>query len=169
MKPDSVVVELGGGLGGTFINNRDLFSPDWRGQYFIIEQPNFYKAGTEISEEFNLPLTFLIDLRQAPQRPSILIASGVLQYIPNWHEVIGKILDKESEYIIIDRQLLSHEGTYIYTQENDGYYEKKVSYPMRIINKKEFLAAFTGYIVLMEWASVFDPDGYFGFLLKKAL
>jgi putative methyltransferase (TIGR04325 family) len=169
LKRDSVVVDFGGGLGGTFVNNLDLFSRDWCGQYFIVEQPNFCRAGAEISEKFNLPLTYLGDLGQAPPGPSILIASGVLAYIPNWLEVVSVMLDKKPECILVDRQLLSCEETRIFVQENDGYYEKKVSYPLRIINRDEFLAAFTGYEVVNEWQSDFDPDGYLGFLLRKAL
>lgn len=168
LKRDSIVVDFGGGLGGTFINNLDLFSRDWCGRYFIVEQPNFCRAGTEISQEFNLPLTYLSDLDQAPQGPSILIASGVLAYIPNWREVVGVMLEKEPECILVDRQLLSHEGTCIFVQEIDGYYEKKVSIPLRIINKNEFLAAFADYEVVNDWQSDFDPDGYLGFLLRKA-
>jgi len=166
LKKDSVIVDFGGGLGGTFLNNADLFSSDWIGNYFVVEQPSFCETGREMAHKYSLPVVYVSDLREIPQTPSIAIFSGVLQYIEHWRQVVGAIIAKEPTHILIDRQHLTSGDTQIYVQENDGYYEKKVSYPSRIINRKEFLTAFSGYTVVEEWKSDFDPDDHLGFLMN---
>jgi len=168
LRENSVIVDFGGGLGGTYVNNSDLFSSEWKGKYFVVEQPSFCEAGTDMADTYDLPVIFTSDIKKIPMKPSIVIFSGVLQYIQHWGKVVGETLAKEPNYIIIDRQPLTSDDTLVYVQENDGYYKKKVSYPSRIINRIEFLSTFAGYEVIQEWKSDFDPDDHMGFLLKAA-
>jgi len=166
LSSDSVIIDFGGGLGGTFVNNQDLFTSDWNGDYYVVEQTVFCEEGSKISKMFNLPVRFVDDLSQISDKPHILIFSGVLQYIPDWRQVVSIALQKKPPFIVIDRQPLTNAETQIYVQENDGYYESKVSYPSRIINKSEFLSVFDNYEVIEEWYSDFDPADHIGFLLK---
>ena len=166
LRRDSVIVDFGGGLGGTFVNNRDLFSLDWDGSYYVVEQIGFCKTGCEISAKYNLPIRFVENISQITLSPDIFIFSGVLSHISDWHKVVSDALKLKPRFVIVDRQRLTNGETQIYVQENGSYYEGKANYPSRVINKVEFMAVFSEYKVVEEWQSDFDPAGFQGFLLQ---
>lgn len=164
---NKVIADFGGGLGGTFINNRDIFNDTKIGNYYIIEQASFCEKGKQLAERYDLPILFESNLQSLPAKPDIVIFSGVLQYIENWDEVVSQSLLYSPSYIIIDRQPFTSNENIILVQENNGYYEQKVSYPSWILNKEQFISKFKGYKVIEEWVSDFDPPDHLGFLLKK--
>jgi len=161
------IIDFGGGLGGTYIRNRELLN-DFRIPYFIIEQPKFVIEGQKICDEFELPIKFLSfpNFSGISESP-ILILSSVLHYLEDPLTVCTELLKLHPEWIIIDRTPISYAETNIYVQENEGYYQPKVSYPARIMNRVEFLNLFSDYQVECEWISDFDPPDHVGFLLKK--
>ena len=69
----------------------------------------------------------------------------------------------------LDKKYLVKLSNQILVQENDGYYEQKVSYPSWILNKDHFISAFKGYKVIEEWVSDFDPPDHLGFLMEKEI
>ena len=164
---NKIIVDFGGGLGGTFVNNRDILSNIQSGEYYVIEQINFCKKGTELADKYELPIQFRSDLHSLKANPDILIFSGVLQYIENWEDIVSRSLLFSPSHIIIDRQPFTSDKSKILVQENHGYYEQKVSYPSWILNKDHFISAFKGYKVIEEWESDFDPPDHLGFLMKK--
>ena len=163
------IVDFGGGLGGTFINNRDIFNSFQNGEYYVIEQSNFCERGAELSRKYGLPIKFESDLDSLKATPDILVFSGVLQYIEDWEDVVSRFLLRSPSHIIIDRQPFTSDKNIILVQENDGYYEQKVSFPSWILNKDHFISAFKGYKVIEEWVSDFDPPDHLGFLMEKEI
>jgi putative methyltransferase (TIGR04325 family) len=166
-KKDSNIIDFGGGLGGTYINNRDLFDPAWKGKYCIIEQPDFCAYGKELSKKYNLPLIFDSSFSRAKIGADIIIFSSVLQYIKDWKAIVGDALSMSPEIIIVDRQPFANDNSGLYVQDNAGFYESPVSYPCWIVNKDYFLEHFTGYHAVEEWDSRCDPPGFRGILLEK--
>ena len=162
-----VIIDFGGGLGGNYIANRE-FLDKANVFYYALEQVNFVKTGQEIALKFKLPINFKVHIEEVDNKKiDILILSSVLQYLDDWQGILDSLLFRQPKYIIIDRTPLSDGPTQIFIQENEGYYETKVSYPARILNRTEMLTEFRNYEVVREWKSDFDPENHFGFLLVK--
>ena len=161
---DSVVVDFGGGLGGTYVNNRDILDSA-ASRYIVIEQDSFCEAGSRLAKQFQLPVAFHSSLGELGPGLSIdiLIAGGVISYLEDWRQLIRSMIAVRPRHILIDRQVLTHRRTRIYIQETHGYYERDVSYPCWIINQREFLQAFEGYRLIERWKSDFDSPHHMGF------
>jgi putative methyltransferase (TIGR04325 family) len=168
IRPSDTIVDFGGGLGGTYINNRDVLYNRFR-CFFVIEQESFCTAGSELAQAYRLPITFMHTIEELPQSTTdIVILSGVLHCIDSWQEIAQKVNSLQPRHILLDRHPLVNGDTRILVQENDGYYETKVSYPVRMFNSREFLEPFTYYRVIDTWPSDFDPSEYRGFHLTPS-
>ena len=163
----AVVVDFGGGLGGSYVSNHDFFE-NKSVRYIVVEQINFVEEGKKIADEFDLPIHFTSDISECSLEVfDVLILSSVIQYLDKWELIIRKLTSYKPRYILIDRTPLSNGPTEIFVQENEGYYTPKVSYPSRILNQKELLQEFVGYEVSRKWRSDFDPEDHLGFLLVR--
>jgi putative methyltransferase (TIGR04325 family) len=165
LNENSVIIDFGGGLGGNYLANQSLLDKK-NITYIIIEQSSFVNQGKLIANEFNLPIQFIESIWEFPvKNVKILVCSGVLQYVEDWQNVVSDLLACKPQYILVDRMPLTDSPTSILVQENEGYYNPKVSYPVRILNREEFLREFEGYTIIKEWESDFDPTNHLGFLL----
>lgn len=163
----SKIVDFGGSLGSSFISNRNLLQLR-EVEYIVIEQENFTHAGRDIANEFQLPILFESKLvNENLQDVDILVLSSVLQYLENYEEVIRQLISFKPKSVIIDRTPFIDGESQIFVQENNGYYQPKVSYPVRHLNEGSLIKCLTGYKVAMEWLSDFDPPNHKGFLLTS--
>lgn len=163
--PQTRIVDFGGGLGGTLINNLDILG-GLEKSYIVVEQEHFCVAGRDIAEKYDLPLQFAESLDQIPadgDRVDVVILSGVLQCIRDWDAIVKKVVALSPTHIIVDRQPLTLGKEKIFVQENEGYYAEKVSYPKWRLNQKCFLTAFEPYEVVKMWKSDFDGPDHLGF------
>lgn len=160
------ILDFGGGLGGTYINHRDILPPDVN--YFIVEQPVFALKGREIAAEFNLQIFFAESISHLPSIPRIAIFSSVLQYLPDPYSVLLSVLAFSPEYLVIDRTIFSNDSSWR-LQVNRDYYESIVSYPCRGINFSLFLALCKDYKVIDKWTNRFDArfPRHLGILLER--
>jgi len=160
-KKNNAILDVGGGLGSLFINYREFFVKN-NFNYFVLEQDNFILKGTEISNNYKLPINFYSNLNDI-KNIDIAILSSTLQYFEDWEQFVLNLLNKKPRHIIIDRHPLSDEESKIYVQLNKNYYSEEVTYPLHICNKSEFIRAFTGYQLIKSWDSDFDPSYFKGF------
>ncbi|MBL8202087.1 MAG: methyltransferase, TIGR04325 family [Chromatiales bacterium] len=165
---DSWIIDFGGGLGGTWINNRDILPPGVR--FTVIEQPSFCEAGRRIAADHGLPVQFSTSVEALGEqgKPDVVIFSGVLSYVEDWERIVAAVLRLEPANIVVDRQILTAEDGYVCTQRVTGYYARPVSYPLRVFNEERFVAAFAGYGIRQRWVSDFDPPDHLGFHFVKA-
>lgn len=160
----SWIIDFGGGLGGTYVNNRDIMPNEL--SFDIIEQPLFCHAGELLSQEFGLPLHYaetLEEVKRDGRRLDLIIFSGVLSYLDTWDQVIDAALALKPRHIIVDRQILSPEQSYICVQKVQNYYEREISYPLRVFSIDQFVDNFPGYGLQESWHSDFDPPNHHGF------
>jgi len=162
---NSLIVDIGGGLGSLYINYKNIFLKQ-NFNYHVIEQKKFCEAGEQLNSEFNLNINYHTNLASIDKQVDIVICSSFLQYVQNWKNYINDILSTKPKYIIIDRHPLKETNNGIFVQLNTGYYEKEVTYPIHILKRKEFLDEFINYEVVNSWSSDFDPEYFKGFLLK---
>ena len=158
LKPNSTVVDFGGGVGGLFFNAPEVFPHNCR--KIVIEQPSMVSAGRKLHQASDIDIQF-IESRNISSLPKtdIIIFSAVLQYIKNSFEVLQEAIKAcNPRTIILDRTAISHAKCTWQLQLNPGYYSSDVSYPIQFINIKDLLAALSGYRLVSSWSNPFDPD-----------
>jgi len=160
-----VIVDMGGGLGSNYINYSNFFRNN-NCIYYVVEQENFVEKGNELAKEYNLNLNFRKKLREINENINIVIFSSFLQYIENWKKIVSEIKERKPQSIFIDRQPLTNKDSGIFIQLNTGYYKKNVTYPLHILNEKEFTNEFKPYVMVERWDSDFDPPYFKGFHFK---
>ncbi len=138
---EKVIVDMGGGLGSNYINYSGFFR-DNNCIYYVVEQENFIKKGNEIAKEYNLNLNFRKKLSEIDENINIVICSSFLQYIENWKKIVSEIKEKNPQNIFVDRHPLTDKDSEILVQLNTGYYKKKVTYPLHLVNEEEFIKEF---------------------------
>ena len=158
LKEDDVVVDFGGGLGGAFVNNRDLFSH--LNRYIVVEQSNFIEAGLDLCQNYDLMIQFADTLAQLTSKPDIIILSSVLQYIPNAEKVLEEVAELHPRVIIIDRTAfaLDNASQKWWIQNEPAYYEIPLSYPNRPLFVDNILYSLREYSVVEKWKNPFDPE-----------
>ena len=142
-----VIVDMGGGLGSNYINYSNFFR-DNNCIYYVVEQENFIEKGNEIAKEYNLNLNFRKDLSEIDENINIVICSSFLQYIENWKTIVSEIKAKKPQNIFVDRHPLTNKDSEILVQLNTGYYKKKVTYPLHLVNEEEFIKEFKPYVMI---------------------
>ena len=167
--PNTNIVDFGGGLGGTYINNRSVLSTFGFNSYSVVEQTNFCTIGSQIAADYSLPIRFYNSLENINSRPTLIIFSGVLHYVNDWRSIVASAISLRPLYILVDRQPFTKGATNIWVQNNTGYYSRPVTYPSRIINHEEFISQFRGYAIVRDWESDFDPSDHLGYLFKLTL
>lgn len=169
LKENDVVVDFGGGFGGSFINNRDLFRDS--NSYIVVEQSNFVEAGRELSKKYGLPIQIIDNLCYLPVKPDIIILSSVLQYIPNAEQVLRKVAELMPRLIIVDRTAFApnNSSPKWWMQVEPAYYQVPISYPNRPLPLEVILNLLSQYSVLERWTNSFDPESppHGGFLLCR--
>lgn len=157
LKESDVVVDFGGGLGGAFINNRDLYKHSNR--YIVVEQSIFAEAGRELSQRYGLQIQFIDNFFHLPVKPDIIILSGVLQYIPYAEQVLQQSADLVPRLIIIDRTAIApgNDSPKWWIQDEPTYYQVPISYPNRPLPLDVMLSRLKQYSVIEKWKNPFDP------------
>jgi len=161
---NKTVLDIGGGLGSLYINYKEIFFGNID-RYIVLEQDNFCNRGNELATKYDLPIVFNENIEEV-DKFDIAIMSSSLQYFEEWHKFVEKLISRFPKYVLIDRHPLTDRKSEIFIQLNTNYYEEEVTYPIHILNEKDFLAAFNGYEVIKSWNSDFDPQYFKGFLLK---
>ncbi|WP_216901697.1 methyltransferase, TIGR04325 family [Synechococcus sp. CCY 9618] len=152
LHPGDVIVDFGGGLGGTFINHADLFPPGCR--RIVVEQPVFVKRGTDFSTENQLDIRFMGDLTEVPE-VDIVLASGVLQYLEDYAPVIKSFNSLSPRIILLDRTALATRERW-YVQRCAGYGGGDARIPLRPLNLARIQSLLPDYTLSEQWSNSFD-------------
>jgi len=158
LKENDVVVDFGGGLGGAFVNNRDLFSH--LNHYIVVEQSNFVEAGRELAHKYGLQIQFIDNLCCLTDKPDVFILSSVLPYIPGAEQVLQEVAKLLPRVIIIDRTAFAVNAfsQKWWIQHEPSYYQIPISYPIRPMAQEVILRFLGQYSVLEKWKNPFDAD-----------
>ncbi len=155
------VLDLGGSLGSSYFQNREMLSGLDLLKWSIVEQPHYVACGKKYFQSNEL--AFYDDLNTCilQEQPNILLASCVLQYMENPHVILSQIIESGVKWIIIDRTpfLLDDKKDLLTVQRvhPDIY---NASYPAWFFNRKIFLQFFKGK---------YDLIGEFNALARKIL
>jgi len=165
------ILDFGGALGSTYFQNRKYFRGLREIRWCVVEQPHFVQCGLEHFQ--NDELRFYYDVEECIKegRPSAVLLSSVLQYLPNPDCVLGSLLERQFDFIIIDRTSFSNDGReHIAVQHVDPRIYR-ASYPCHFFSRQKFLDKFaTDYELLAELPALdrCNYSGYFsGFAFRR--
>lgn len=131
------VVDFGGGLGSLALRWRSALEDvsDWR--WCVVEQPHFVAEGARLfSDMHHLSFTSSIeDARQAS--PNVVLASSVLQYLPNPFETLDDLVALDARTIIIDRTPFADDGVERILAQHVPASLGKASYPLRMFARAD--------------------------------
>lgn len=164
------VLDFGGSLGSTYFQHRKWFEGLGRFKWSIVEQPSFVKVGRERFEDGTLKFYDDVAAALAAEPASVLLASGVFQYLPDPYARLEELSAAGFDVIVLDRLSLSLEGRDRLTIQRVGERIYPASYPAWFFDRTKFLAAFKEYRIVDEFqpldrANV--PSTYVGLLLKR--
>jgi putative methyltransferase (TIGR04325 family) len=133
------VLDFGGALGSSYLQNRRFLKGIADVKWSVVEQANFVEAGKKHIEDHVLRFYSSIESCLKVNRPNVILLSSVLQYLENPYELLKKISEIDACLIIIDRSPFKDEG-------NDEVFIQKVpkkiydaSYPMWVFSKSKFM------------------------------
>ena len=136
------VLDYGGSLGSVYFQNRKYLSGFDKISWRIIEQPHFVKAGRKLFYE-HPDISFFETVEEAMNgwKPDIALFSSVLQYLPDYAEIIRKIKTAGIRLILMDRTLLYSDDE---TQKGHRFCIQTVApeiyaagYPVQIFDQSE--------------------------------
>jgi len=158
------VLDFGGSLGSTYFQNRRFLERLPAVRWNIIEQPAHVRVGKEFFEDNQLKFYNSIEECLTQTSPNVAIASGVLQYIEQPYELLGKLMSLPVSCVIIDR-------TPFWSGEYDRLCIQRIapsifnaSYPMWIFSLRKFRNALSGATLKEEFDGF--ENGLFGLLWK---
>ncbi|KKW09096.1 MAG: Methyltransferase, TIGR04325 family [Candidatus Kaiserbacteria bacterium GW2011_GWA2_49_19] len=170
------VADFGGSLGTTYFQNRAFLSSLKSLRWNIIEQKNYVARGKALFE--NDVLKFYEDIKSCLKTttPHILIASSVIQYLPQPYEQIRKFIDAGFDYILFDRtSFLENEKDKIAIQKvKPSIYQ--ATFPIWFFNYRKMIETFQSrYNIVAEFDAFVAfrygvsgiPGGDKGFFLKR--
>jgi len=153
------VLDVGGSLGSSYFQTRAFLPPLKRLEWSVVEQPSFVACGKEHFE--NDELTFFADIAGClPRRqPTVVILSGVLQYLPEPYAFLPELLQSRFPTIVVDRTLFREEATDRLVIQRVPPFIYPASYPAWLFSRPRFLE-FMGqhYDRLAEFESGVSPE-----------
>lgn len=175
---DLFVVDFGGALGSTWMQNKKRLLEFGTCKWSVVEQEHFVKVGSiEFSDE---QLSFYPDIQKAlsesGRNPHVLLLSSVLQYLEDPFQFIAFVCTLNFPVIIIDRTAFIESTRDVISMQIVPEFVYRASYPAWFFTEEKFVKAFSSqYEVISDFPSAFDDDGELngkrvyrkGFLLKR--
>ena len=128
------ILDLGGGLGATYVQVFAVTPSPERFKYYIIETKSVCKRGLEIFSEYS-NIYFQTELPKPTSNTyDIIHAGSSFQYIKDWKQMLIQFSQYQPQYIVFGNLLAGEINTFI-TYQN--YYGKKI--PVRFFNLNEIL------------------------------
>ena len=97
------VVDFGGSLGSSFRQCRPLLDRLTHLRWHVIEQPAFVAAGRAEFSTDELSFCESLATLPPPVGPRVVLASSVLQYLENPHQMLDAFAALDAECLVIDR------------------------------------------------------------------
>ncbi|TSE22739.1 putative methyltransferase [Tepidimonas sediminis] len=97
------VLDFGGALGSSYFQNYVFLVRLPQVRWAVVEQPHYVSVGRQYIQDDRLKFYDDIDTCLAVMRPSVILLSAVLQYLPNPMSIFKKIKEFGPEVVVIDR------------------------------------------------------------------
>ncbi|MDL2267237.1 methyltransferase, TIGR04325 family [Desulfovibrio sp. OttesenSCG-928-G15] len=162
------VLDFGGALGSTYMQNRAWLDCLDHLEWHVVEQPHFVACG---KEEFTFgPLRFWPTMAECFQNGAIdvVLLSGVLQYLDEPYALLEEVCSFAPSLIVIERTPFA-EGEEEFSVQHVPEHIYKASYACRFLDRRRCKDVLQrqGYRCLPEYPSAVDPKGFFGFFALR--
>ena len=97
------VLDYGGALGSHYFQNRKILAALGGLSWNVVEQPHYVLAGKRHLEDDILHFYQELDDCVQKTRPNVVLASSVLQYVPNPLETVAALAAIGADVVILDR------------------------------------------------------------------
>lgn len=169
------VLDFGGALGSSYFQNRKFFNDLQEIRWNIVEQSHYVKVGREFIETDILRFYPSIDSCLLESNPNVILLSSVLQYLPDYNDVIEKINNSNVSILIIDRTPFCDASENKICIQNVPKSIYSASYPMRIFSEEIFIDLLNDWEII---AKNLSPEGsiksnsgltinFHGFVLRR--
>ncbi len=134
------VLDFGGALGSSYFQCRDFLAQVLPLRWRVVEQLKYVECGRR--EFDNDILGFFDSIAAAAQaaRPQVILASGVLQYMPDPDLILGHFAQTGADYIVIDRTPFTLSGKQIISVQTVPESINRSSYPLWLFNEDQLKA-----------------------------
>lgn len=97
------LLDFGGSLGSSYWQNRKFLTKLGRVRWSVVEQRHFVEVGQADIANDVLRFYTSIDACLANERPNIALLSSVLQYLESPFDLLGEMLAKALDFVVLDR------------------------------------------------------------------
>jgi putative methyltransferase (TIGR04325 family) len=153
-----VVLDFGGALGSLYWQHREELrrwpTLSWR----VVEQDHYVAAGRK--EFLTETLSFWPDVNAACDGavPDLVIASSVVQYLPEPYDLIRELLEHRPRFVFVDRTPLLAGAEERLTVEHVPPELGGGSYPAWFLSEDRFLAAFDRHRLVERFETRLEGD-----------
>jgi putative methyltransferase (TIGR04325 family) len=150
------VVDFGGAFGGLYRQYKALGVPGTI-EWTVVEQPKLAAMGAAQFQSAELRFAASLDEALAANPPDVILLSSVIQYLPEPHSLIRRLVEAGAAHMIIDRTPCSELERDVLTVQTVPPSIYPASYPCWIFARHRLVGSFApGYRL---WAQFTDSTG----------
>ena len=168
------VLDFGGALGSTYFQCRGFLSGVKELRWCVVEQSAHVACGRADFASDQLKFYLTMDECLQAERPTVLLLSSVLQYLPQPYEFLAEALRHDFDHVIVDRIGFLCDGRDRLTVQHVPAWIYKASYPAWFLSEEKFLAGFRSkydLVAIFSALDKLDPEGgkadYKGFVFER--
>jgi putative methyltransferase (TIGR04325 family) len=137
------VLDFGGSLGSTYFQIKEYLTKEVCASWNVVEQAHYVSCGKEFFEDDVLKFYPSIEACKAVKQISLVILSGVVQYLEKPHEFLRQLVNHSFEFLLFDRTAFNNKASDRLTLQvvPDEIYP--ASYPSWFFDQDFFLSHFS--------------------------
>lgn len=165
------LIDFGGSLGSTFLQNRKFLNTLPRLSWNIVEQGHFVKAGKRLFKEGAVKFFGDMETCLKQENPNTILFSSVLQYLEDPYATLEKVNTLGFEFVLIDRTPFIARGPERLTVQRVPSSIYPASYPCWFFDRRKFYNALEPYYQVIEIFGSLDtaniPSFFEGCILRR--
>ena len=134
------VLDFGGALGSSYYLCRGFLAGLSVLRWGVVEQTHYVKCGQREFENDTLRFYESVEACTEAASPQVILASGVLQYMPDPAQILGLLVRTGANYIVIDRTPISLSGKQVISVQSVPSALSRSSYPLWLFNEEQLKA-----------------------------
>jgi putative methyltransferase (TIGR04325 family) len=148
------VIDFGGSLGSSYFACKPWLQHVRNLTWTVVEQPHFAVIGKNRFADGSLD--FSESLATISVGPDLVLVSGVLMYLTDPYEILGRLLNMGAEMCVIDRTATVATAEDTFTVEHVQSSNYTASYPCRFLSRSKLTDAYMSNYDCVEEFSALD-------------
>ncbi|MEJ7557299.1 MAG: methyltransferase, TIGR04325 family [Pedobacter sp.] len=153
------VLDFGGSLGSTYYQIKEYLTKEVCASWNVVEQAHYVICGKDFFEDEILKFYPSIEACKAAKKISLVVLSGVVQYLEKPHEFLKQLVNHGFDFLIFDRTAFNNKNNDRLTLQIVPSEIYPASYPSWFFDQKLFLSHFTeNYSTVAEFPSYVEGE-----------